>query len=560
MPGHVALARLEQLKASFGGGAGAAKLDLLRVLEHGRLRSASEVLRLHEILCFLDAYPDDEATLGKVREMLDAFEERPDLRRHRRALTDSGIAGTAIEYPFFWFTARWLEHWWPECLTVDWKHFDKSEDLERLLPLMLPYSETPALDEVSLPVRAWIDRLKGSRETDAAFLVRRFEALHPSPFGQETLYEGLGLQLRLAPGPGTPARTGARYENGPAVFQTRPLERSRPNLRRALQRPPFEVRPVRPEDGARLIHLAREAMVTRARDLDNFIHADRNDVRLFDYGKGLQFACFGLVPERRLMLESMYGMLTLKNGVPIGYALASGLFNSSEVMFNVFDTYRGGEAARIYGHALSMIRWLFGADTFSIDPYQLGHDNAEGRKSGAYWFYYKLGYRPLDAGVRRLVRHELGRFRRDPKARSSSAVLQKLSAEYVFLSTARPRRDVLGLVSLGNIGLRISRYLARRYGKEREHGIRACVRDAARLVGLRSVDSGTAGERLAWERWSPLVLALPGVERWSAGDRYALGRIVRAKGGRRESEFVHLFDAHRPLRRAILRMAEDLDD
>jgi len=40
-------------------------------------------------------------------------------------------------------------------------------------------------------------------------------------------------------------------------------------------------------------------------------------------------------------------MLTLKNGVPIGYVLASGLFGSSEVMYNVFETFRGGESARI---------------------------------------------------------------------------------------------------------------------------------------------------------------------------------------------------------------------
>jgi hypothetical protein len=40
------------------------------------------------------------------------------------------------------------------------------------------------------------------------------------------------------------------------------------------------------------------------------------------------------------------------------------------------------------------------------------------------------------------------------------------------------------------------------------------------------------------------VLALPGVNRWSAANRRALVRVVRAKGGRRDSDFVKLFDAH----------------
>jgi hypothetical protein len=136
-------------------------------------------------------------------------------------------------------------------------------------------------------------------------------------------------------------------------------------------------------------------------------------------------------------------------------------------------------------------------------------------------------------------------------------VLQALSAEYVFLFTGKPRRDVLGLVSLGNIGLRISRYLAERFGREREHGMRACAREAATLLGVRSVAGWTSGERLAWERWSPLVLTLRGVGSWSIDERRALVRVVRAKGGRRESDFVRLFDAHRPLRRAVAGLAEE---
>jgi hypothetical protein len=48
------------------------------------------------------------------------------------------------------------------------------------------------------------------------------------------------------------------------------------------------------------------------------------------------------------------------------------------------------------------------------------------------------------------------------------------------------------------------------------------------------------------------VLALPGVARWRPADRRALARVVRAKGGRRESEFAALFDAHPRLGRALL--------
>ena len=456
---------------------------------------------------------------------------------------------------FFWFTAQWIARRWPGRITIDWKAFDDGAEVERLLPLLLPYSETPTIDAVDLPLRELLQRLKGPAETDAAFLVRRFETIHPTTFGRETIYERIGMPLVLAPGPGMPSRTLAKHESGPPVFQTRPLDRSRPVLRGEIVKPPHAVRSVPPEEADRLINLAREAMVTRGRDLDNFIHADREDVRVFEYPDGLSFACYGLTPERRLLLESVYGMLTLKNGVPIGYVLASGLFGSSEVMYNVFDTFRGGESARIYGRVLSMAKSLFGAGTFAVDPFQLGHGNPEGQKSGAFWFYDKLGFRPIDAKALGLIREERRRLALHPGERSSPATIHRLSAEYVFLQTAGPRRDVLGRVSIGNIGLHVSRLLAARGGADRERAVRECSREAARILGVGRFEGWTGGERLAWDRWSPLVLALGDAGGWPAADRAALVGVIRAKGGRRESDFVRRFDRHRRLRRAVLGLA-----
>jgi hypothetical protein len=369
------------------------------------------------------------------------------------------------------------------------------------------------------------------------------------------MFEELDVPVRLAAGPDTPSRTRARYERAPMEFQTRALRRERPDIARELLRPPRAIRAVSEKEGERLVLLAREAMITRSRDLDAFAQGDPRDVRIVDCGDGLQFACIGVRPERRLMLEAVYGFLTLKNGVPIGYVLASALFRSCEVAYNVFETFRGGEAGHVYGRVLAMLRALFGADTFTIYPYQLGHENEEGIRSGAFWFYQKLGFRPRDAGVLRVLRREESRLRRNPRHRSDRATLKELATENVFWSTGRARDDVIGVFPLGAIGLAISDALAQRFGAERERGLRVCAEEAGELLGLRRRNRLAQGERLAWERWSPLVVILPGIERWSARERRALARIVLAKGGRRESDFVRLFDRHRALRRALNRLA-----
>ncbi len=572
-PPSALLRAAEALKTRFGPRASAAKRPLLRTLTRLSLPRPAELLRLHELLCFWRAYPDDATLLAQVERMLRGFASRPDLRAHAARLADSGIAGTPIRFPFFAPTARWLAERWPERIAIDWDDFQTAERLVDWLPLLAHEGESPALDELDLPVREWIRRMRGPAETDATFLARRFAQLPLGEAGREILYDELDVPLVLSPADGTPSRTHAKVEGAPraaVAFQRRALSRARPSPADILRLRPRVVREVSPREGERLVDLAREAMVTRSRDLDVFSYGDPRDVRMVDFGGGLQFACIGAIPERRLLLEAVYGYLTLKNGVPVGYVLTSALFSSSELAYNVFDTYRGTEAGAIYGRVLAMTRHLFGSDTFTIFPYQLGEGNDEAIESGAWWFYQKMGFQPRAHAAVRLMNQELARTRRDPGHRSTPGTLRRLARANLYLQLGGRRGDVMGELELPNVGLHVMKFLAERFGSDRERAKHECARQAAALLGVdgagRTADGGegwsagglvgwSAGERLAWERWAPLVLILPGIARWSAAERRSLAEVVRAKGGRRESEFVRRFDAHRRLRRAIVALA-----
>ena len=108
------------------------------------------------------------------------------------------------------------------------------------------------------------------------------------------------------------------------------------------------------------------------------------------------------------------------------------------------------------------------------------------------------------------------------------------------------------LPPIAEVGLRIGDALAARAVGERERVLAECVRETMRLTGVRSLRGFSAGERLAWQRWSPLVVfALPGVSRWSQAERRELARVIRAKGGRNERDFIARFAAHPKLQRAL---------
>jgi len=555
--GTSALERLLKLKFVFGPGNGRKKLELLARVKAASLPDADSVARLHEQLCFMRAYPDDRRLLTQVEALLAGFSEREDLNRHRDALANSGIAGTEVRFAFYWFTLRWIAERWPDRLHIDWNDLrgKRRAMLDRRLPMLMPYCETLALEEGALTTREWIERLKGTGETDAEFIVKRFEAMRADPMPKETIFEEIDIPFRLLPGPDTPCATRGSYGPSPVVMQRRPLVRGRETFWSEFRRKPPAPRSMPRREARRLIEMARTLMVARTRDLDAFVHADVDDVRLMDYGEGFQLVCFGTMPERRQMIDTAYGFLMLRNGVTIGYVLSAALFGSAEVAYNVSPEYRGAEAAHLYARCLNAVTRLFGTDTFMVDPYQMGHENPEGLRSGAWWFYYKLGFRPRDPAIARMAERELARVGRDTSYRTSIGRLNRLSSVNMYLHLGEPRDDVIGEFARENVGFHIVRYLAGRFGADRERGIASCAREAARLLGLRSLATLPPGERLAWDRWSPLILALPDIENWSGTERRAAARVVRAKGGRRESEFVRRFDRHPRLRAAVLKLA-----
>jgi hypothetical protein len=544
-----ALATLERIRDDYRAGSGARKRALLGELARARLRTAGQVSRLHEALCFLRAYPDDARVAARVERMLRGFARRADLARHRAALAGSGIAGTTIRYRFFWPTARWLAHRWPAQLRLDRNDLAAGDNIAGALPQLVTPPEAEWLREREPEGYDALDALRG-RATDAAWLVRGVEAMPGDTFTREAFYDGLDPSCALVPGRDTPSRTLDRHAPAPATFRATPLRRARPDLRAEILRPPRAVRIVGREVGERVVALARSAMVTRSRDLDAFAYGDARDVRIVDDGDGLAFALVGVLPERRTLLAAVYGALTLQNGVPVGYSQLDVIAGTAAVSFNTFPTFRGGEAAYAFARLLALSRHLFGATSFSIEPYQLGVGNKEGIESGAWWFYYKLGFRPRAAEARRIVSREVARMRANARHRSSSATLRRLAEWHVFLDLD-PSRP-LGLPPTAAHGARVAAALARLGAADRDAALDRAGQALARLTGLRSLAGFTPDERAAWRRWSPFVLALPGVSRWPAADRRALARIVRAKGGRRESDFAALVDAHPRLSRALL--------
>ena len=543
----VSLKRLEALKFEFGQHAADSKLKCLRALTRAEL---------HEVVCFIQAWPDNADVLRQADEILARFHRRRDLKQHADELAGTGIAGTCTHFSFYAQTAKWLADRWPDRLQIDWESFENSANLERYLTLLATFSETPALDNIGFELREWIDRLKGPDATDAAFVITRLAELAGDDFLFECIYDQLELSLSLPLAPDTPNRSCAKHDKSPICYQTAPLARNRPSVAEEVSRPPQPPVLLKRATAIRMIDLARSTMATRHRDLDAFAYADRDDVSLIDDQDGLQFVLYGMLPHRRFLLETQYGFLVLKNGVPVSYGSVVSLFGSAEVAYTIFDTFRGGESAKMYVRSLAMAAEVFDCDTFMVGPYQLGEDNQDALASGAWWFYQKLGYRPRDPDLTRLMEQELAKMQRRSGHRTTITTLAKLATDNIYLHLDGQRDDVLGMLALENIGLKISDLLAEDYGVNRDQGEKDLADKAAKQLGLRNFNGWSKGEKLAWRRWAPLVALLPSLENWTSAERRALTQVIRAKGGTQELQFLHRFNAHDRLRASLAEMAQ----
>jgi hypothetical protein len=529
-----ALTALERLKTRFETAITPVKLRHLRALARLRLRSADQVRRLHELLCFMRAYPDSAALLKQVEAMLARFARRSDLRVHRDELAYTGIAGTTLWFPFFYPTACRLAQRWPALLTLDRTDTVAGRSIAGMLPALLTPVEMQGLREAKLGGFEALDRVRG-RITDATFLIARVTAMPGDDWIREAVYDAINPSCELAPGPDTPTRTHAVHRGAPRSWQTADLRRARPDLRRELVSPPRSMRRVARAEATALIELARDAMATRERDLDAFAYAHERDVWLVDDGGGLAYVLIGIRPERRAVVSAIYGGLTLQNGVPVGYHQSDLTGRNAAISFNAFDTFRGTETGHTFARLLAALHHGFGSTSFSIEPYQLGKDNEEGLESGAWWFYAKLGFRPRTPVGRALAQQELSLAARRPQHRSPSSVLRRLAEHYVYFDLDAHLRAPP--IAPATLALATARWLSTVAGADRSAGEARASAIVMQRCGLRSLRTFDAAERRAWVAYAPLLAQLP-LQRWSAGERRALVEVIRAKGAASERDYV----------------------
>lgn len=491
---------------------------LLDRLARRNFRDPDELLRFHELLLFLRAYPHNAAVARKAEGQLRTFPRRiSQLREQDIDLTSlespevSGIAGLSVTDTFSYYIVRWLARTHPAQVELSWEWFEDENRLAQTWPRFMPLLEEDASVEANVPYREWLNAAR-SGHSELSWLLGGFDRLAKTDKEKAELYDSQQLYVRWTPRFRS-SRTGLRTATSSLFFHRGPLiQRRDVRLNEVLNQPKPGLRKLLLKQGEKALDLAREGATIRYRELYGFTHGDPRHVYHVALGRGVELFVFGLPPEKRLPLRAYHAVTIFKNGVAVGYFEGLSLFERMESGFNLYYTFREGETAWLYAWILNVMRHLVGVTTFAIDPYQIGFENEEGIESGAFWFYRKLGFRPVRREVLELVEKEEQKIATRSGYRTPARTLRRLAESPMIFELNKAQAGDWDQFQVRKIGF-----------------------EAARQGAKHFTD----------------LLDLKG---WSDDERRLLERIVRAKATAEEMTYLKLMRGHERLRREIIKL------
>ena len=530
------------------------KRELIAALTARPPRATKALNQMHEDLLFLRAFPGDVQTLNASVEALEQIEKwfRKAPHAERATLDDSGVVGSMARHVFPYPIVRWLvEHVSGE-VEFDWHDYDDETQLDPVLRALALITELDGFDSGHYSTREWITiARRHDMDTDLHWIIEALSAA--SGLDADQLWTAAEPPIAWD-------LKGSRWSVTHNALRTKPyvmrrtMRRPSPDPAHRIATPLKHIQTLAPQKARKVIDVTRAALTARCREVVSISYANPAEVHWCDLGEGAALAIIGALPQFRMSIESNYGYLLLSNGVPIGYGGVTALYRQANTGINIFDPFRGSEAAFLWVEMLRAFRTLFGTRRFIINGYQFGEGNAEAINSGAYWFYYRLGFRPTTPVQKKLAAREATRLARPGAKRSTAATLKALATGDLVLDLPGfEDDDFFNEALLPQLGARAAGMLAAQPVASRTAAERQIAKRLAADLGVRSMKNWPAAERRAFTMLAPAVSIVPRLASWSSAERRGVVAMMRAKGHARESDFACAASKNPRFFRALVR-------
>ncbi len=285
--------------------------------------------------------------------------------------------------------------------------------------------------QLDLTNAEWIKYLKIRDNEKLGFIMDQFSKLNFDSTLRDVLFERQKLSIKVLPKKGRISTAWNKIQLSEIYYHTDWFKKL--NTFDWIKIPiPSEAK-LNQNDRAEILSTSKIKLLLLQRETDPVTYMDLSTIRMFELERGIRIALFTMVPDKQLPYESYVGYTLYKNGYPAAYGGAWICGQHALIGLNIFEWCRGGESALFFNNLLRVYHQIFEIQQFEVEPYQFGLDNPEGISSGAFWFYYRMGFKPVDKKLESLAHVEFSKLQKDKNYRSSSKTLIQFTQSNVIL-------------------------------------------------------------------------------------------------------------------------------
>lgn len=521
------------------------KVALLRQLIGKPPRKPNEILVYHDCLLAMRAYPTSREIYQTTCEALESLNllltkiSNGNNYRQQYALAGSGVSYSTITGSFSFEITKWLVQEFPGDVEMESSLAD-AESVRLFFREILPRTEYENIFTGELNLVKRTQRIKGnSPGTLLNWLIQHIDDLPIPDRDKESIFHNLQIFISWRLTHPVFNRTMLRTDVN-RIFYHKEIKKKADINKLINSKLPAASR-LTERKKYQLISAARSTLVFLYRETEPFTYADPEEITCFELDRGLTVVLYGMSKERRLSIESYIGYLAFKNGIPVAYGGGWIFGQRCQFGINILPAFRGGESALLFYQLLRVYKQRFGVNRFVVKPYQFGKNNKEALESGAFWFYYRAGFRPEEETLKQLASQEWEKIGKNRLYRTSIALLKKFTVsnlEVQFTQNAFPLYDA------SSLSTSITNFINEQFKGKRNLASSACVRKTKKELGIKSLNGWNEYERKALKEWSLVSQALLNTDKWTTRQKERFVQLIKAKGNWPEIRFIQRLQHH----------------
>jgi hypothetical protein len=524
--------------------------DLINAFSSLKIRQVSVIKKYHDLLLFYLAHPQSREVYKvaniELKRICKIIENSKNVK-DQVALMNSGIAGTEICCSFSSTIVQWLMDTFPGMITLE--SGDASPETTRnIFQALLPGIEYEKISQGELNLNSRIKTLTQFQQPgeQLSWLLGILKDSSLSALLKEELFRLLKVFIRWKPNDELFNGGFLHLPIKKIFYQEDLIKKVDPMLvlEQKIKVPVLLSISKKNE----LLDVMKASLSLQCRETDPVTYADEKELHLFDMGRGLQIALVGMVKERRLSLETYIGYMAFKNGIPVSYGGGWIWGHRCKIGVNIFPPFRSGESALLFCQVLRVYYQYYKISHFVVKPYQFGKGNPEGLNSGAFWFYYKLGFRPENKKIFEEAAAEWMEINKKYKHRTPVKVLQHFAScnmEWITGKKTVPDFDA------AKVSLAVSKYIIDTYNSNRKDAVEICVKSVKKYFPVKLLHPCSPGRQMVLENWSLLLGLLNDFPSWSPVEKKAMIQLIQLKQSGRERDYVLHLQKHRHLWRTL---------